>query len=61
MSNTQSEQLEQLVLSDTELTETVATLTNTDTGSIRLLSKEFWEWVWIGVQIGLHYQSEHKR
>lgn len=57
MSNTSGEQLEQLVLNDTELTETVATLANTSTESIRHMSKEFWEWVWLGIELGLAYQN----
>jgi hypothetical protein len=57
VSNTSGEQLEQLVLNNTELTETVATLANTSTESIRHMSKEFWEWVWLGIELGLAYQN----
>ena len=57
MSNTSGEQLEQLVLNNTKLTETVATLANTSTESIRHMSKEIWEWVWLGIELGLAYQN----
>lgn len=58
MAQAQSEQLEQMVLNDAMLSEAVASLANTSTESIRHMSKEFWEWVWLGIQLGLAYQNK---